>query len=84
MDAGKPRQHFGSEKECESFLRDLFPTETEHCHRLMACVEAINQEGFAEVDVEPYKEPVGHNLLPPDYDTKEPSEDPWRREGDEG
>lgn len=84
LDAGTTREHFGSERECEDWLRGLFPNETENAHRFLACVEAINTEGFAEVEVEPYKEPPERNLLPPNYDTAPQADDPWRREADEG
>lgn len=82
LDSGASRVFFGSEKESEAWLRRLFPTETQRAHRLLACVDAVNREGFAEVDVEPYKVPAERNLLPPDYDSGAVREDPWKREGD--
>lgn len=83
LDSGEKKERYGFEKECETFLRHLFPTETENAHRLMACVSAINDEGFAEVEVEPYREPRERNVLPSDYDSGEYREDPWKRKGDE-
>ena len=79
LDSGKQETFIGSEKDAESRLRTLFPRETEHTGRLLSCVEAINAEGFGEVDVAPYKEPPERNLLAPDYDAPVHREDPWPR-----
>lgn len=80
LDSGQKQERYGSEQEIERFLRHLFPTETEQEHRLMAMVEAINREGFAEVELEPYRVPISRNLLAPDYDSGEVKDDPWKRE----
>jgi hypothetical protein len=77
-ESNQTRTHYGSERECEDFLRHLFPTETAHAHRLLACVEAINKEGFAQVEVEPFKD-RNSNMLPEGYETPQPGEDTWRR-----
>ncbi len=83
LDSGRSETFIGSERDAERRLRVLFPHESEHCVRLMGCVEAINAEGFGEVEVEPYRPPPERNLLPSDYDTAEAGEDPWAREADD-
>lgn len=77
-ESNQVKTHFGSERECEDFLRHLFPTETEHSHRLIACIEAINEEGFAEVEVEPYKN-RNSNVVESDL---KPGEDTWKHSED--
>jgi hypothetical protein len=81
LDSNSKREYSGSERELEDVLRTLFPRETENEHRFLGCVDAVNNEGFAEVDVEPVK--PESNLLPVNYDTAPPAEDPWPREGDQ-
>jgi hypothetical protein len=80
LEANTKREYSGTERELEGVLRTLFPRETEGAHRFMAAVKAVNDEGFAEVDVEPLK--PASNLLPVNYDTAPQGEDPWPREGD--
>jgi len=83
LDAGTKREFVGSERDAEAVLRRAFPNETADKHSFMSCVEAVNEEGFGEVDVSPYKEPRERNLLAPDYDADIHREDPWVREGDQ-
>jgi hypothetical protein len=81
LDAGKTRPFVGAEKDAEALLRQMFPTETENVHRFLACVEAVNRAGFAEVDVEPYRPPESANRLAADYhEPQDAKEDPWPRE----
>ena len=71
-----------TEKDLEERLRHLFPWETEHAHRFLAVVAAVTEAGFAEVEVEPYREPPERNVLPEGFATANQGDDPWVREGD--
>src|SRR5512133_3678533 len=80
LDSGERRDYYGTENEMCTKLRLLFPRETEQHARLMSCIEAVNAEGFAEVDIEPYRQMA--RPLPEGYATQDQSEDPWVREAD--
>lgn len=81
-DSGQVKTYFGSEEDVESRLRKLFPEETAQHGRLLSCVKAVNDSGFAEVEVEPVKpSDINSNLLPKGYLTQEQGEDPWLRRG---
>lgn len=81
LDAGTTRYYYGSEQQAENTLRSLFPRETENEPRLMGCVKAINDEGFAEVEVEPYQTRT-RALFPEGYANQDQGDDPWPREAD--
>jgi len=81
-DNGRVCRFFGTEREMETKLRHMFPTETQNVRGLIGCVDAITQGGFAEVEVENWHEPPERNVLPEDYLTSDSGDDPWVREGD--
>jgi len=81
-DSGEERVWYGTERDLEERLRHLFPDETKDAHRFLAVVAAVDDTGFADVEVEPYREPPERNTLPAGFATANQGDDPWPREGD--
>lgn len=79
---GQKLDFYGTEAEMTHKLRELFPRETEHHARLAACAQAVTDEGYAEVDIEPWRDPT-RTQLPEGYVTQDQGEDPWLREADQ-
>ena len=70
----------GSEREVESRLRDLFPEETKDAVRLLACIQAVQESGVAEVTFEVMQPNLDANILPSNFLTADQSGDePWPR-----
>jgi hypothetical protein len=82
-DSGAERTIYGTEKVLERELHRLFPEETKGVMGLQAAIQAINDSGFGEVEVEPYRPSPESQRLPEDYLTHDQGEDPWPREADE-
>lgn len=83
FDSGTHQDLYGSEVDVELRLEALFPSETKTTSGLLEAVAAINDEGFAQVDLEPYRPPPERNMLPADYDSAPAREDPWKRGADQ-
>ena len=71
----------GSEKEVAERLRGMFPEESERAYGLKAIIEAILEDGAAEITYEVMKDRPEENLLPEGFLThnQDDYEDPWQR-----
>lgn len=63
---GQVQSRFGDEHELTNWLHREFP-ESEQYNRLHDAVQAVNEFGYATVEVAQYRPSQENNMLPPDF-----------------